>query len=108
MKITATADGHTDILIKSLTVEPHGRRKSYSEGFFVDLRDKKTISHSYTCDFPGNILNSTKKVTATSYGNILGQVLTGFESLIRLPGGKIIAGHIFCNVSNSDFPNRMP
>lgn len=88
LKITATADGHTDILIKSLTVEPHGRRKSYSEGFFVDLRDKKTISHLYSCDFPDNILNSTKKVTATSYGNILGQVLTGFESLIRLPGGE--------------------
>lgn len=108
LKITATADGHTDIMIKSLTVEPHGRRKSYNEGFFVDLRDKSTISHSYNCDFPGNILNSTKKVTATSYGNILGQVLTGFESLIRMPSGeKLIKYYTFCNVYNSNLPNRM-
>lgn len=98
LKITVTADGHTDVLIKSITVEPHGRRKSYNEGFFVDLRDEKTISHSYTCNFPGNILNSTKKVTATTYGNILGQVLTGFESLIRMPSGAIMLFMIFVTI----------
>lgn len=91
LHISATIEGRTDTIIKKLTVEPHGRRISKNTGHFIDLRKSNHTAHSFQpCKFPTNIVNNTKKVYATVYGHVLGQVLTLDNKLIEQPSGKCI------------------
>lgn len=92
IKITASASGVTDVMIRTLKVEPHGTRKSKNFGHFIDLTETAPTqsSNSFDCEFPNNILNYTKKVYVTAYGNILGQALTGVDKLVKQPTGGII------------------
>lgn len=88
-KVTATAEDYTDIMVQTITVEPHGRRKSVNKGFFIDLRQQTTTSFGFECKFPDNIVQGTQKVFATAYGNILGQALTGVSMTTDVPHGKL-------------------
>lgn len=89
LKITAFAQDRNDSMIRTLKVEPHGHKKSINSGLFIDLRNSNHTSHSFYCEFPSNIIENTKKVFATSYGNILGPVLTNTDAMIMLPDGKL-------------------
>lgn len=88
LHITAAFEGRTDTIIKKLTVEPHGRRISKNSGHFIDLRQNNHTAFSFPCKFPTNVVNNTKKVYATVYGNVLGQVLIIDNKLIEQPNGE--------------------
>lgn len=89
IKITASTSGRSDVMVKTIKVEPHGNRKSNSSGYFIDLRQSVSDSYSFDCEFPNDILNNTKKVFVTAYGNVLGQALTGVDKLIKQPNGNL-------------------
>lgn len=73
IKITASAEDRTDVISKTLTVEPYAPRKSMDKMFFVDLRETNYSSFSHSCHFPNDIsiMKHTKKMFVSVHSNLL-------------------------------------
>lgn len=89
LKVSAAAGYQTDTILKEIIVEPQGIRKSNSKKYMVDLRKDNHSSHLFICEFPSNIVGSTKRVSATVHGNKMVPFLLGIDRLIKSLPGKM-------------------
>lgn len=87
IKVNVSAKGVDDTIIKELKIEHAGIRESINSAYLVDLTAKNRDSYEFQCPIGGYEKNSLH-VTATAYGNLMGQVLVNTDNLIQMPGGE--------------------
>lgn len=87
IKVKVSARGIKDTIIKELKIEHAGIRESVNSAYLVDLTTKNRDSHEFECRMDPYERNSLH-VTATAYGNLMGQVLVNTDNMIQMPGGE--------------------
>lgn len=87
IQIVAEAAGFKDVVEKELLVEHAGLSETKTSAYLVDLRDKNHDSHTFECRIGSSYFKDSLQVSATVYGNLLGQALLNAEGLIQMPTG---------------------
>lgn len=87
IRFFASTKGFNDTVIRELNIEHAGTSETINSAFLVDLRNKKSDNHHFECRIGSDYEKDSLHVSATVYGNLLGQALIDTENMIQMPGG---------------------
>lgn len=88
IRIEASTKEYKDAIIKELIIQHAGMSETINSAYFVDLSNSNQHdSNEFQCHIGHNYVKNSLHMSATVYGNLLGQALVNTENLIQMPDG---------------------